>query len=300
MVLSELFRAVEPVVALCNPVYVLLVAVSFTCGMKYFNDFKTEFVGTLLMILFTFSAGTWFFAENAYLAALLHLCGVVASDKLSGGMQVNPAASFAMLLLGKQSYTETVVKICGQLLGGFIAFPLFAAISSALSFPEFGGPSYTSSSSDAAFETAITHEFVSMTILLLGIFILNWDFKDFGTYTYWIKQSLTGVLIRLLIIFFPFSGPAINPMLATTYDAHVNGTFSDSYDHYVVYWLSSFAGAFVASLCYALWRVDTKFLGKSLRGDKQVEEYPKSGSGAKPAASAGARNTRSKTKSKNL
>ena len=106
-----------------------------------------------------------------------------------------------------------------------------------------------------------------MTILLLGIFVLNWDFKDFGTYTYWIKQSLTGVLIRLLIIFFPFSGPAINPMLATTYDAHVNGTFSDSYDHYVVYWLSSFAGAFVASLCYALWRVDTKFLGKSLRGD---------------------------------
>ena len=137
-----------------------------------------------------------------------------------------------------------------------------------------------------------------MTILLLGIFVLNWDFKDFGTYTYWIKQSLTGVLIRLLIIFFPFSGPAINPMLATTYDTHVNGTFSDNYDHYMVYWLSSFAGAFVASLCYALWRVDTKFLGKSLRGDKQVEEYPKSESGAKPATPVGARNTRSKAKSK--
>ena len=148
MFLSELFRAVESVVALCqvNPVVVLLVAISCISDRRYFNDFKTEFIGTLLMILFTFSAGSWFFAENAYLAALLHLCGVVASDKLSGGMQVNPAASFAMLLLGKQSYTETLVKICGQLLGGFIAFPLFAAISSALSFPEFGGPSYTSSS----------------------------------------------------------------------------------------------------------------------------------------------------------
>jgi len=108
---------------------------------------------------------------------------------------------------------------------------------------------------------------LAMIILLLAIFALNWEL-NFGKYHYWIKQTLTGIMIRFCIVAFGAAGPAINPMLGSTWDLYDKGEpgeWSKDPSHWLVYWVASFAGAFLASLAYALYSPSAKFLGRQLK-----------------------------------
>lgn len=79
---------------------------------------------------------------------------------------------------------------------------------------------------------------------------------NFGTYHYIIKQSLTAVAIRTLIEVFPTAGPAMNPMLATTWDVFGVGNqfeFPSEFSHYFVYWISPFMAAIASAVIYTTY-----------------------------------------------
>jgi glycerol uptake facilitator-like aquaporin len=78
----------------------------------------------------------------------------------------------------------------------------------------------------------------------------------FGKYHYIIKQFLTAVAIRALIEFFPTAGPAMNPMLATAWNAFGVGTtyeMPSEKEHYFVYWVAPFISATLASIAYCIY-----------------------------------------------
>lgn len=99
------------------PGLVLSVATAFLEGGKYMEAFRHEFVGSLLMIGFTFSAGKWVGTDSLQVAWISHFMGVIAADYIGGGPHVNPAVTVAMFALSKVSYTEAYVRIAAQLGG---------------------------------------------------------------------------------------------------------------------------------------------------------------------------------------
>lgn len=239
------------------PGLILSVAAGCIENRKYWDAYIKEFIGSMMMIAFTFSAGKWIGVDNWQVAWVWHSIGVVAADYFGGGQQVNPAVTVSMWALAKCDYTEAFVRIAGQMGGGMISFPLFHIMSEALNWEPFGGPEFNK---DSNVDAAIS-EFISMFLLMWAIYILNWEF-NFGKYHYWIKQFLTAFVIRALIEYFPTAGPAMNPMLATCWDAFgVGGNFDmpDDNNHYFVYWLAPCISAVLASVSYGIYNGDKIF-----------------------------------------
>ena len=192
------------------PGLVLSLLTAYVGQGRYVEAFRHEFVGTLLMVVCTFSAGKWVGKDSMYTAWGAHAFGVISADYIGGGAQVNPAVTVGMWSLGKVTYTEGFVRIAAQLGGGLVAFPLFHAVSEAFELEPFGGPEFNLGDKNAAVE-AFLSEFCATALLMWAIFLLNWEFH-FGKYHYIIKQFLTAVAIRALIEFFPTAGPAMNPV----------------------------------------------------------------------------------------
>ena len=192
------------------PGLVLSLLTAFVGEGRYVEAFRHEFVGTLLMVVCTFSAGKWVGKDSMYTAWGAHALGVVSADYIGGGPQVNPAVTVGMWSLGKVSYTEGFVRIAAQRGGGLVAFPLFHAVSEAFEMTPFGGPEFDIHSKSEAIEGFLS-EFCATALLMWAIFLLNWEFH-FGSYHYIIKQTLTAVAIRTLIEGFPTAGPAMNPV----------------------------------------------------------------------------------------
>lgn len=239
-------------------------ATAFLEDGKYLGAFRHEFVGTLIMIVCTFSAGKWIGQESIRVAWSSHLLGVIAADYFSGGPHVNPAVTTSMLTLGKCSYTEAFVRICAQLAGGLVAFPLYHAVSDAMKWEPFGGPEFNMKDEDDHAAEAFFSEFASTFLLCFVIYALNWE-MNFGTYHYIIKQSLTAIAIRALIEFFPTAGPAMNPMLATTWSVFGVGKqfeYPAHFQHYFVYWIAPCLAAILASIVYVIYAGGTIFGAK--------------------------------------
>jgi len=237
------------------------IAAAFLEGGKYLSAFRHEFVGTLLMIILTFSAGKWIGKESLRMAWSSHLLGVIAADYIGDGPHVNPAVTVSMLSLGKCNYSEAYVRICAQLAGGLVSFPLFHAFANLMEWEPFGGPEFNQEEVDEHATEAFLSEFFATFLLCFAIYILNWE-VHFGTYHYVIKQSLTAIAIRALIEFFPTAGPAMNPMLATTWDVFgVGNTFEypTEFSHYFVYWVAPCSAALLASIAYVIYAGGTIF-----------------------------------------
>ena len=215
MALTLLASAIHAVAPYVPPGLVLSVAACFIVGGKYTTFWRNEFIGTLLMVSFTFSAGKWVGADSQNVAWLSHAIGVIAADYIGGGQHVNPAVSVSMWSLGKCDYTEMFVRIAGQMGGGLVAFPIFHLLSETLGWVPFGGPDFDKEADEEGVGAAFNELFATMLLLFL-IYAVNWEI-NFGKYHYWIKQTLTALGIRYLIEMFPASGPAMNPMLGTTW-----------------------------------------------------------------------------------
>lgn len=213
------------------------------------------------MIGLTFSPGKWIGQDSLAIAWAVHACGVIAADKISGGPQVNPAVTVSMFALGKCSYTEAFVRIMGSMAGGLVAFPLFKVFADQFGLTPLGGPEFDAKDDEEGVAAGFS-EFCAMVLLMILIYTVNWEL-NFGKFHYWIKQTLTAVGIRYLIETFPLAGPAINPMLGTTWYIFAYGDFPDHLGHYFTYWVSSFLGAIFASYLYAIYAGGTVF-GKTL------------------------------------
>ena len=247
------------------PGIVLVIAFAFIEHGKYLSAFRHEFIGMLLMICCTFSAGKWIGSDDMKVAWGAHALGVILADKIGGGPHVNPAMTTTMWALGKCSYTEGVVRVAGQMGGGLIAFPLFHAISNHFNLTPFGGPEFNMDSDEYGTAEAALSEFGATFCLAWAIYILNWEF-NFGQHHYIIKQFLTAVAIRALIEAFPTAGPAMNPCLGTTWAAFGVGSsfsFPENWSHYFVYWLAPCIAAVLAAFTYAVYSGEA-FFGKKL------------------------------------
>jgi glycerol uptake facilitator-like aquaporin len=265
LIIEELSSFLRDLTSFIPPGIVLAVPTAFIEGGKYFSAFQHEFVGTLIMIVCTFSAGKWIGMDDFRVAWASHAAGVVTADYIGGGPNVNPAVTVSMWTLGKCSYTESFVRIAGQICGGLIAFPLYHAISKMLDLQPFGGPEFYMNKDELGTAAAAISEFFATMLLCFAIYILNWEI-NFGKLHYIIKQTLTAGAIRGIIEFFPTAGPAINPMLATTWNVFAVGKtneFPSEFEHYFVYWLSPCLAAIVASIIYTIYAGGTVF-GKTL------------------------------------
>jgi len=228
---------------------------------KHFKTYIAEFIGTILMVGLTFSPGKWIFSESLYLAWAVHSLGVIAADKIGGGQHVNPAVSVAMFSLGKCDYTEMYVRIAGSMGGGLVAFPLFKAMTDVLGWTPLGGPEFNPEG-DADGSSGAWSEFTATMLLCFLIYLVNWEL-NFGKHHYWIKQFLTAVGIRALIEIFPTAGPAMNPMLGTTWVVFAYGSYPDDIRHYLVYWIAAILGSLVSAFAYAVYD-GCKFFGMDL------------------------------------
>jgi len=251
------------------PGLILTVAIAFIGdGRKNGRLYLNEFIGTLLMIGLTFSPGKWIGTDSLAINWVSHAVGVIAADYICDGPHVNPAASFAMWSLGKCSYEQMLVHIAGAMGGGLVAFPMFQFFSEFLDWAPLGGPEYNPEGDEDGSSSA-SSEFFATFLLMVVVFIVNWEL-DFGKYHYWIKQTLTAVAIRFLIEVFPTAGPAMNPMLGTTWAVFSLGSYPEDVKHYYVYWVASILGALLASLVYAMHEGD-KFFALST---KKIPVWP--------------------------
>lgn len=151
------------------PGLLLSFAASNVGNGKYFDIYVKEFVGTMLMIVFTFSSGKWVGTDSIEVAWTFHALGVIAADYFGGGQQVNPMVTMSILALGKCDYTEAFVRVAGQMGGGLVSFPLYHAVSEALNLTPFGGPEFNP---DNDTEAAIS-EFVACFLLCWAIYIVS-------------------------------------------------------------------------------------------------------------------------------
>jgi len=240
----------DDVIAFSPTGLILSVAAGLVEHQKYWSVYVKEFIGTLLMISFTFCPGKWIGQDDITIAWSAHVVGVILADYIGGGQHVNSAVTVSMTALGKNTYTEGFVRIAGQMGGGLVAFPLFNYISEQLNLTPFGGPEFSQDNDVDAFLS----EFLASFLLMWVIFILNWEF-NFGKYHYIIKQTGTAVAIRALIEFFPTAGPAMNPMIATSwyvFGVGTNGEYPDDTAHYFVYWFGPFLAGILAAITYII------------------------------------------------
>ena len=257
-VLSGVYQYLAPLVP---PGLACCLASAFINDGKYLPAFRHEFVGTLLMVGFTFSPGKWGGQDSLAVAWICHALGVIAADKIGGGPHVNPSVTVSMFALGKCSYTEGFVRIMGAMGGGLVAFPVFKIFTDATGLTPLGGPEFDETDDEEGIAAGFS-EFLAMILLMFLIYTVNWEL-NFGKYHYWIKQTLTAIGVRYLIETFPTAGPAINPMLGTTWYIFAYGGFPDHLGHYFTYWVSSMLGAIVASVLYVIYAGGTVF-GKTL------------------------------------
>jgi len=221
------------------------------------QSFLRELIGTVIMIGFTFPAGKWIGADSLPVAWACHAIGVILADKIGGGYHVNPAVSTTMYVLGEVDYNECYARIAGAMAGGILSFPFYLMVTDATGLTPLGGPDFSPEISVDAFIS----ECVATCLLLLAIFILNWE-MHFGKFHYYIKQFLTALAIRSLIEFFPTAGPALNPMLGTAWAIFATGKIPDDPAHFFVYWVGCCLGGFIAALLYAI------YAGKEICGKK--------------------------------
>lgn len=252
--LSSVYQRFAPLVP---PGLAVCVASAFVGDGKYLAAYQQEFVGTLVMIGLTFSPGKWIGVDSLALAWTAHAVGVVMADWLCGGPHVNPAVSASMFALGKCTYTEAFVRTMGSMAGGLISFPLFKVSSDYLEWTALGGPEFNAEDDEEGIAAGFS-EFCAMILLMFLIYAVNWEL-NFGKHHYWIKQIITAIGIRYLIETFPVAGPAINPMLGTTWYIHAYGGFPDHLGHYFTYWVASIAGSILASVLYVVYAGGTIF-----------------------------------------
>lgn len=150
-------------------------ASSYVGNGKYFDIYVKEFIGSMLMIAFTFSAGKWIGQNSWEVAWVVHAIGVILADYFGGGQQVNPAVTMSILALGKCDYTEAFVRVAGQMGGGLISFPLYHALSEAMKWTPFGGPEFNMENNA---EAAIS-EFVATFLLMWAIYIVRFCMLSF-------------------------------------------------------------------------------------------------------------------------
>lgn len=235
--------------------------------------FLIEVLGSALTVTFVVGSGSLTGLVpgaselvGEYEGALIMCSAIVLIDRFAGGPKCNPCVSLILWLWGASKPLDGLVEVAGQLAGGIIGFPLLASLCQHFGDRSMGGPSVDFATTDV--QTALTSEVVASALLTTTIALLG--MTRIGQ-VFWVKQPLIAMCIRLIATrpFFGATGPAMNPMLPTSYALFASGEWPTDPLHYGVYWGAAPAGAAVAALV----------LG-ALLGLGQAAETPAAPSGA--------------------
>jgi len=250
----------EPAVAtglvVCFSMLVLAVMMNKTkeAKRKAVSDFLREMLGTIVMIFCCFTPGPVLGHLGGYEEWIAHGVGVIVADYLAGGPHVNPAVSVAMFVWRKLPLDHLVLFVAAQVAGGILAFPALQFLASPYGVT-IGGPGITD---DTDVVRACWDEGVGTFALLSAVFLFctTW----LGQH-YHVKQPMVAIAIRVIIIHFGSTGPAVNPMLATTWAFYQSGStqWPEQGKHYVIFWGASVAGAAAAALLWSLLWTDGVF-----------------------------------------
>eukprot|EP00466_Bigelowiella_natans_P019788 jgi/Bigna1/88733/estExt_fgenesh1_pg.C_370074 len=183
----------------------------------------------------------------------VHGLGVIVSDFIFGGPQVNAACTFSLWIAQLIPLTQAVSNIFAQLLGGVIGFPLAKMITLAIRpKAEFGGPTFTLDESETpkqlTLEEAFANEFAGVVLLMCAVY--GFCLTKLGK-RYLLKQSLVAASIRFILHFYPKTGPAMNPGLGSMYHFFISGRLHRDASHYYVYWLAPFAAGGIVALFWS-------------------------------------------------
>ena len=223
--------------------------------------FKSEAVGSVIMVFLTFSPGPFVGHRGKPVEWLAHMVGVMLADWSCGGPHVNPGVTAAMYAWGKLDAAQALVHVAGQVAGGIIAFPALNGLGE-LYGAKIGGPEFVTGGAMPTSEAAI-NEFLGTFALLMLVFVIctTWfgdgayDYTKASNLVYVRKQSTFAAGLRLVIVLCHRTGPAVNGMLATTWAFYKTGAFPRDPDHYLVYWGAHVAGAVLATVA---WSAHTK------------------------------------------
>ena len=217
-----------------------------------------ECAGSFLVILLCCSPTAVFGnALGGWADWAAHCAGVVLVDLVGCGPHANPAFTTAALVWGQTAldtksarhkpqtsalFLGWAVSLAGQLAGGLLGWAVLSALLDAwgeagpLGGPALGG--------NTDYTDALLSEGHGTFLLVWAICCLVFTRVND---VYLLRQSLIGVAIRLIILLHPTTGPALNPMIATSYALFRHGTHAVDVAHLGVYWLAACAGAAAAA-----------------------------------------------------
>lgn len=277
-----------------GPVAVCLLACLLLAPLGRWQVFIKESGGMLVLILFTFTPGQWFFRDTRWQAWMAHGVGCLVADWVPRGPDVCPSMSLANLAMGKVTYPEFLCRVGGQMMGALVGFPLCEALAAAAGLPPLSGPKLD----PAGLGRAVTHEFWATFCLAWAIYLCNFVLPIRKIYL--VKQAVCAMFIRGILLSFPAAGPAMNPALGTAFavlrssrgamDAVASSNISsaavapsavlrsdaswavpDTSEHFLCYWAASIAGALVATALYAAFSGEP-FCGVRLRGGRPMDQ----------------------------
>jgi glycerol uptake facilitator-like aquaporin len=139
---------------------------------KALMEFRTEFLGTAIVVALTCSPGIWWgygLVPGTSLPTdwLFHAAGIILTDWACGGPHVNPGVSFNNYLRGSMDLVEFLARTAGQVLGATLGFCGSNALAAGLGWPLINFPSVSPTLAGPALATACTHEVLAMVALTL-------------------------------------------------------------------------------------------------------------------------------------
>lgn len=171
---------------------------------------------------------------------------ILGIGHLSGG-HINPAISFAMVVMGRISLPRGLLYIVAQMIGaciGMAALRLFVRDEALLTIPGAGGQSVRD-------HLVVIHSaFSALGLEAVGTFLLVWTYfaaSGFRSADNLFTLALfTGFALVVLVLFlFPLTGAGLNP--ARTFGPAL---INNRWDDWWVYYLGPLLGASLAAISY--------------------------------------------------
>ncbi|CAM9865246.1 unnamed protein product [Ascophyllum nodosum] len=211
---------------------------------KILGIFLQEAAGSfaLLFMVFPFNS----FMGDTWSAWIQHFFAVMIMDYANGGAQVNPAITVGTFFYGWNDQISLVVRILGQMVGGFYAFPIMAKLLPSYAVDSMGGPTLAEGASTGQ---GMAWEFGSTMVLILIVYVAATQIGLPGQR----PIIATGIraLIHLSAVKDGKTGPAMNPMIATAWAIYDDEVTMDQ-QWFLVYWLAPCVAAIAGTLVWKL------------------------------------------------
>eukprot|EP00457_Paulinella_chromatophora_P014796 gb/GEZN01015279.1/.p1 GENE.gb/GEZN01015279.1/~~gb/GEZN01015279.1/.p1 ORF type:complete len:281 (+),score=35.54 gb/GEZN01015279.1/:28-870(+) len=256
-------------------------------GKDWMSIWLWEFISSAVVIIAVFPPGQWYFHGAAW--SVVFVMGMLASAQRGPTASANPCWSFVMWLSGWLDFPLLILHWTAQVAGASFGFALCRFIGSDFfGLPALAGPTLRQpvvlmplpswSSSPLALLinpsmqwimelsswfkqplfVAGLDEFLSCFVLNLSKLLICVQLPDVlfskqqSRRRWWFCEVCMGCVVRFNLQFFPSSGPALDPAIATGYAFIDSGlpSLSTDWPHYFVYWFCACLGGAAALLVH--------------------------------------------------